>query len=264
MGQFDDETAVRADGGGRWTTTLSSRWNIGTNANGGYAAASAIRAAAVVAGHPDPLSVTTHFLRPVDRAGPATITTELIRRGRTISVVEAALELEGRQRLRTAAAFGDLEELVGVDRVLSLPAPDVTPPEGCIDRSELHQGVTLPILDRVDVMIDPSCARPAGSDRAVVSGWARFADGSDPSPASLALFADVFPPALYPLMGRIGWMPTIELTVHVRRRPEPGWVQARFECDDLAGGRMVETGSLWDASGRLVARSRQLGLVLSD
>ena len=63
-------------------------------------------------------------------------------------------------------------------------------------------------------------------------------------------------------MGSVGWVPTIELTVHVRRRPAPGWVLARFECDDLAGGRMIETGSLWDSSGALVARSRQLGLLL--
>ena len=78
----------------------------------------------------------------------------------------------------------------------------------------------------------------------------------------MLLFADSFPPSLYTLVGRVGWVPTIELTVHVRRRPVDGWIQARFECDDLAGGRMIESGTLWDESGRLVARSRQLGLLL--
>ncbi len=55
----------------------------------------------------------------------------------------------------------------------------------------------------------------------------------------------------------------MELTVHARRRPASGWVQARFECDDVEGGRMIETGTLWDSTGAVVARSRQLGLVLS-
>jgi acyl-CoA thioesterase len=58
-------------------------------------------------------------------------------------------------------------------------------------------------------------------------------------------------------------VPTLELTVHVRRRPQPGWVQARITCDDLAGDLMIETGTLWDASGALVARSRQLGMLLT-
>jgi acyl-CoA thioesterase len=64
-------------------------------------------------------------------------------------------------------------------------------------------------------------------------------------------------------MGPVGWVPTIELTVHVRRRPAGGWVLARFECDDVEGGRMIESGTLWDSTGAVVARSRQLGLVLA-
>lgn len=264
MGQFDEETAVRSDGGERWVTALSTSWNIGGNANGGYAAAAPLRALTEVTGQPDPMSVTTHFLRPVDAAGPAEITTELVRQGRTASVARATLSIDGRTRLTTVGAFGDLTQAVGADGELTILPPEAASPELCVPRAELHQGVELPILDRVDVVIDPACADAAGSDRAVVTGWVRLADGSDPTPLALTLFADVFPPALYPLMGRVGWMPTIELTVHVRRLPTPGWVLARFECDDLAGGRMIETGSLWDSTGTLVARSRQLGLVLTS
>jgi acyl-CoA thioesterase len=264
VGQFEDETAVRVDGDDRWVTSLSSRWNIGQNANGGYAATAPLRALTEVTGQPDPMSVTTHFLRPVDTDGAAEISTELVRRGRTSSVARATLSIDGRPRLTTVGAFGDLTTAVGADGELTIPPPDVATPDHCVPRAELGQGVDLPILDRVDVVIDPACAVAAGSDRPVVVGWVRLSDGSDPTPLALTLFADVFPPALYPLMGRVGWMPTIELTVHVRRLPTPGWVLARFECDDLTGGRMIETGSLWDSTGTLVARSRQLGLVLKD
>ncbi len=78
------------------------------------------------------------------------------------------------------------------------------------------------------------------------------------------LFADAFPPAVHAVVARVGWVPTLELTVHVRRRPAAGWVQARLECDDVADGWMIETGSLWDETGALVARSRQLGLVMNQ
>ena len=97
----------------------------------------------------------------------------------------------------------------------------------------------------------------------MTEGWIRFVDGTPPSTLALPLFADAFPPSLFSRFGRVGWVPTIELTVHVRRRPAPGWIQARFECDDLADGRMVESGTLWDSTGRVVARSRQLGLLLT-
>ena len=56
-------------------------------------------------------------------------------------------------------------------------------------------------------------------------------------------------PRSFGRLGRVGWVPTIELTVHVRRRPGPGWVMGRFRCDDLDGGRMVEDGALWDGDG---------------
>ena len=98
--------------------------------------------------------------------------------------------------------------------------------------------------------------------RAETSGWIRFRDGRPPDLLALALFADAFPPSIFRLLGRVGWVPTIELTVHFRARPAPGWVRGRFLTDDLTDGRMIETGELWDATGTLVARSRQLALLV--
>ncbi|MDG2262551.1 MAG: thioesterase family protein, partial [Actinomycetota bacterium] len=53
----------------------------------------------------------------------------------------------------------------------------------------------------------------------------------------------------------------LELTVHVRRVPAEGWVRAVFETDDLHNGLFVESGSLWDSNGELVARSRQVAML---
>jgi acyl-CoA thioesterase len=56
-------------------------------------------------------------------------------------------------------------------------------------------------------------------------------------------------------------VPTVALTVQVRRRPAPGWMLGRFWSQDLRDGRVIEDGALWDAQGHLVAQSRQLALV---
>lgn len=266
MGSFEIETDVDPSGPGRWITVPVGDWNIGQNANGGYALSSALRAARATVEHRDPLSVTTHFLRPLRPDGtPAEIDVEVVKDGRSTSVVRSTLSHAGRETLVLLAAFGDLSSPASAaSGVVELEPPDMPAPDRCLDRAELEQGVELPILDRLDVRIHPDRARHGASDEAVVEGWIRLADGDQPSTLTLPMFADAFPPSLYPRFGRIGWVPTVELTVHVRRRPAPGWIQARLECDDLADGRMIESGTLWDSTGAVVARSRQLGLLLTE
>jgi len=59
----------------------------------------------------------------------------------------------------------------------------------------------------------------------------------------------------------VEWTPTIELTAHVRARPEPGWLRCRFATHFVTGGFLEEDGEIWDGADRLVAQSRQLALV---
>jgi acyl-CoA thioesterase len=167
---------------------------------------------------------------------------------------------DGAPRVALAAVLADLTGPASdaPDPGLTVAAPSIPPPERCVDRIELDQGVELPLLSRVEVRV----RRDQPGSGAVVEGWIRLRDGSEPTSAALVLFADAFPPAVHAVVGRVGWVPTLELTVHVRRRPRPGWVQARIECDDVAGGWMIETATLWDEAGALVARSRQLGMIL--
>ena len=262
---FEVETAIVTRGDGRYDARLSTAWDIGDNANGGYAMLPVLRALREESGHPDPLSITTHFLRPIQGGGDAQIDASLVRRGRTVSVLSGALTVAETQRLTVNTVFGDIgDNRTGAEtgEGIDVPAPTIPPPEECVDRAELLQGVALPIASRIDVRVPADSAVAGESRRAITEGWVRLSDGTPPTVLSLPLFADAFPPSLFAKLGSVGWVPTIELTVHVRRRPADGWIQARFECDDLVGGRMIESGTLWDQEGRVVARSRQLGLLL--
>ncbi len=243
---------------------ISDKWNIGENPNGGYLTATSLQAMRHTAGQPDPLSVTTHFLRPGSGATGGVVETQLIRPGRRSTTVTGQLHQGDKQRLQVVAAFGDLsaESSSEINHSLDLPPVDLPPPDDCVSRVGLEQGVDLPIMSRLDIRLDPKWAAAGASDHAEVSGWIRFADGRPADTLGLVLFGDAFPPSLFSLLGRVGWVPTLELTVHVRRRPEPGWIRARFSTTDLHNGMLIENGELWDSTGKLVAQSRQLALLL--
>ena len=271
MSHFDDDTAISALGplpGRAGETTafagqVQPAWNIGANPNGGYLLALATQALRqCVRQQADPLSITVHYLRPGLAGQPCRIEVQLLRSGRSASTLRASLLQEGSARLEVLAAMGDLGQpgAAGPPQI-SRPMPVMPPPEDCLPRSAPAQGVTLPILDRLDIRLHPKEAAPGAAGVARVSGWIRFTDGRAPDATACLLMADAFPPAVFGLLGMVGWVPTLELTVHLRRRPVPGWLLGQFWSHDLSDGRVIEDGALWDASGHLVVQSRQLALV---
>ncbi len=270
MSHFEEETAIRPvskseEASSEFVTDLTSAWDISGNPNGGYLLTSSLRAAAASsAGHADPISVTTHYLRPGSSGDQANIAVETIRSGRRTSTVRTVMSQNGKPRITSLITMSDLGHWSGPD-VATIEPPLVAPLSSCIDRSTLPQGVDLPILSRVDVRLDPATVGPPpeGEGRAYIAGWIRFTDQSPPSALALPLFADAFPPSPIGLLGRVGWIPTVELTVHVRARPVDGWIRACFESRDIGRGMLVEDGLLWDADANLVAQSRQLALILS-
>jgi acyl-CoA thioesterase len=245
---------------------VSPAWNIGANPNGGYLLALAAQALRRrTPGHPDALSITVHYLRPGLSGQPCRIDTELLRSGRTLGTVRGTLVQDGSSRLELLAAMGDLGDLGDPagqpPPLITRPMPEMLPPEQCRPRSAPAQGIQLPILQRLDIRLHPDDAVPGAAGAARLRGWIRFADGRAPDTLACLLMADAFPPAVFGLLGMIGWVPTLELTVHVRRRPVPGWMLGQFWSHDLGGGRVIEDGALWDSTGQLVVQSRQLALL---
>ncbi|MDX6326931.1 MAG: hypothetical protein QOK15_3285 [Nocardioidaceae bacterium] len=216
-------------------------------------------------GHPDPLAISAFYLS-ASVPGPATVTTETLREGRTMATGQASFLQPGAdgapvERVRALATYGDLDALADDVRTSAVP-PDLPPPERCAAADVAPPGSVgdLPFLDRFDLRLDPDTAGWAlgePSHRGVLQGWLRMADGREPDPLMLLLAVDTLPPVSFDL-GLPGWAPTLELTAHVRARPAPGWLRVRVSTRNLAGGLLEEDAEVWDAAGRLVAQSRQL------
>ena len=97
----------------------------------------------------------------------------------------------------------------------------------------------------------------APGGRSEVRAWVRAVDGREPDPLQLLTVADALPPVTLDL-GIPGWVPTVELTVHLRAVPAPGWLRCVQRAQLVHGGWLDEECEVWDSQDRLVAQARQL------
>ncbi|MFD7918732.1 thioesterase family protein [Streptomyces sp. NPDC059740] len=269
--EFDRDTRVTRRAPGVYDARVGEGWLIGHAANGGYLMAMAARALGDRLAHPHPFTITTHFLAAT-QAGPVTVRTDSVRTGRTLSTGTASLfQTDGAgeevERLRVLATYGDLDALPDDVRTSAKP-PELPPYEHCAGREQLPDP-EVPLLPdvamagRLDMRMDPATAgwavgEPSG--RGELRGWLGLSDGRPHDALSLLLAVDAFPPTTFDL-GISGWVPTVELTAHVRAHPAPGPVRVAVTTRNLAGGFQEEDVEIWDSADRLVAQSRQLARV---
>ncbi|WP_035840804.1 thioesterase family protein [Kitasatospora azatica] len=265
--EFDQGIALHPDGeSGCYRGELGTGWQIGGGINGGLllaVAANALRQE--LPEHPDPLSISCYYLS-ASRPGPVSVRTEVVRRGRSLSTATAVLYQDDEdgtpvERLRVLASYGELAALDGEVQTSATP-PALPPKEQCIGVEHAPPAFVeqAALLQRFDLRLDPATVgwalgQPSKEGR--IQGWFRLADGREPDPLALLLVADALPPVTFDL-GIPGWAPTIELTVHLRAVPAPGWLRVSHATRNLAGGYFEEDCEIWDEAGRLVAQSRQL------
>jgi acyl-CoA thioesterase len=187
----------------------------------------------------------------------------VVKSGRRFATVAGSLHRDGLPLLQLVGAFGDLSQPSSAYEHLSQAPPDLPPFEQCLPRSAQQGAVQVGMMDRLSVRLHPDHTGWVHDDRngvAEMAGWFAFKDGRPLDTLALLMVCDAFPPAVFHLDMPAGWVPTVEYTVHVRGVPAPGPVRCVFRSQFVQGGFLNEDGEVWDANGRLVAQSRQLGL----
>ncbi|MGW3495829.1 thioesterase family protein [Streptomyces sp. NPDC001020] len=266
--EFDRDTAVTLREPGLYDIDLSAGWTIINAVNGGYLLAVLGRALADALPHSDPFTISAHYLT-ASQPGPAVVRTDVVRTGRTLSTGQASLfqcDDEGREveRIRVLASYGELDSLPDDVRTSAKP-PTFPPMEHCFGPEDAPTPLpgSSAITERLMLKLDPATlgwvlGSPSGKGE--MRAWFGLADGRDADPLSLLLAVDALPPTAFEL-GLSGWVPTVELTVHVRSRPAPGPLRVSITTRNLAGGFLEEDAEVWDSTDRLVAQSRQLARV---
>jgi acyl-CoA thioesterase len=260
--KYEFDAAINATGSDQ-KVDLPERWTMGPGfAHGGYLMSVALAAATNASAHADPVTMTAHFVRP-GKVGKATVATRVVKEGRALSTVQADVIQDRKVAVATITTFGDLSGATEI-RFQSVPFPDLPDPENCVPADRSQNDLIPRMVDNLDLLLAPSSvafALGATLEEARMEGWVGFADGRPIDSISLPMFADALPPPVFNVGAFAPWTPTVELTVHIRRRPTGTRLGVSFHTDLIGGTFFESSGTLWNEEGQLVAMSRQLQLI---
>jgi acyl-CoA thioesterase len=261
---FSELTHVTRAGTDAFTVDIDPSAFIVRGPNGGYLAALLLRALTQRVDDPTraPRSLTVHYpAAPTE--GPATITTEIIRAGRSLVTASARLEQGGRPMAVALAAFSpawDGPEWADLK-------PPSTPSANDIP-TRTDEGMTLPFLAHWDQRMAIGGLPGTEAAHAESGGWIRLAEPEPIDAIVVAAMSDAWIPAVFTRLADRNPVPTVDLTVHFRTTlphpstPPDSHVLVHFRNNTSAEGFWEEDGELWSPDGTLLAQSRQLAIMM--
>lgn len=238
-------------------TRVSSNWSINGLPNGGYLLALMANGMLQCGTKSTLAIVTANYVARCLPDAPATLHLERFADAAQFERIQARLVQEGRERIRAWGTLVDPHPGCPLDRCEADP-PVVADLDQCIPIPRMPR---FTLFDQVEVRLDPACAgwmSGRQADRSEHKGWFRFQQARPFDAFAVLLAADAFPPPVYATQGLGAWVPTIELTVNVRKPPASQWLKCIFRTRFITCGLLEEDGEVWDETGALVAISRQI------
>jgi acyl-CoA thioesterase len=261
---FDAATGVRPIAPHRWRGPLDHGWFGPAGPHGGHLAAQLLRVIGLEARDPGlaPHSLSVYFLEP-GAPGELDVDARVERRGRSLTTVTARATQQGRPIATAVAALG--RQRVGPSfceaRMPQVPAPDRLPGPS----SPAREGRPR-VGDHYDVRF--AIGRPYSGGAARAGGWIRLREPRASDALLVTALTDMWMPSALMRLPEPAAAPTIELTVNYfgqMRGGEAGaWFLVDFRTPVAEGGYFREEGAVWAADGTLLARSSQLGVLLTN
>lgn len=261
---------------GRYAAVLTEAWTIGPKAHGGVLLALCAKAARTElerpgpeTGGPDvggpgmagmePVAVSASYLHAPD-PGPVDLAVTVVKRGRTVSVVDVELSRSGRPAVRASITLGVLDADPPRHAAVNRDQP-VEPGSDAVDVAGHPSGTLINLAGVCDLRVDRQTA-PYLDGRtdpeAHVRLWVRPHD-EEPDVLFALMAGDVGPPVTLN-HGLAGWAPTVQLTALLRARPAPGWLRVQMSSHTVGRTWFDEDAVVLDTAGTLICQTRQLAL----
>jgi len=256
MHLFDKDIALSEDIPFHCRGNITDNWSINGTPNGGYLLALLANAMLRYSEKRSTPILTANY---VSRCAPGEgdLYLEEFSRSRQFNRYQVKLIQGGTERIRALGTLADEKNECFLERY-ETREPELSPLDAC---TQLPSIPGFDLLSRMDIRLDPQCAgwmQGTLSDISEMKGWITFRDARPHDLLSVLLMADCCPPPVFASQGMMAWVPTIELSVNVRKIPESAWVKGHFRSRFITCGLVESDGELWDEEGNLVAISRQI------
>jgi len=255
---------------------LSPHWTIGPKIHGGVMLSLCAKAAQLAvtteagadpqgargAAQPQPIAVSASYLWAPD-PGPVELVARVLKRGRTVSLVDVELQQGHRVAVRVAVTLGvpehHVEPLLSVNPVLAQMSPEPPP-----DLESIGPGHPMAEINHLaagcDIRPDMSHLwAPAPGQPPVARIWVR-PRGEVPDVLFALTCGDISMPVTF-AVGRTGWAPTVQLTAYLRSMPADGWLRVLCTTTQIGQDWFDEDHTVVDSAGRIIVQTRQLALV---
>ena len=264
MNSFDQDISLTRVSASEFQVQISDAWQVNVGPNGGYIAAILLHATKQRLVDTQVRSFNCHFLS-ASVPGPATVSVSLEKSGRTISTVTAKLRQADRTIALAVANFANSRDVFSHTEVNMpvVPAPDTIPKK---NRMNPDMSFFSAFRSQYDQRLAIGPLPPAIEKKSRVGGWTRFAEPRPFDDLGLLAISDSWYPSIMSITDEAIHAPTIDHTVHFLH-PLPlvqanGFVLVSFQSEIALDGYLIEDGFIWSESGTLLARSRQLAIIL--
>lgn len=253
---FDKDLEIFDTGSQVFALTLSDHWSINGTPNGGYLMGVIARIMECCSQKKATPIITANYISKCF-PGKALAYVEVISESSNFTRLQVRLVQQGEEKIRALGTFSS--ELNG-----EVIQKYETGPPVMASFEESFQVPVIPdnaLFDHIDLRLDPSCVGWVSGDLSEPSefkGWVSFKKERKIDIPAILLFTDTFPPPVFASFGASAWVPTIELSVNVRKIPDTRILKGIFKSRFISGGLVEEDGELWDTNGELVAISRQI------
>jgi len=247
---------------------VAPEWRHGRGAFGGLVIGALLRAIEQRTADPTRKvrSVTAELPGAVE-PGTANITVEILRQGKNVSTVRAALSQDGEIRSHAVAILAASRSSAEAVAWNELPRPEA-PAWNRVEpiHFPVHSGPRSEFVDHFEFRVIEGMALSGGAGRAL--GWVRPRDPGAPRDAAyIAAMIDAWWPVAFIRFTRMRLMTTIAFTLNIVADLDGLDPMApllyRATAPVCGDGYCLENRELWGEDGRLVATNQQTFAIIS-